>query len=155
MINLSATVTGAAITGLTSPTYGVTVDSSPVGNVNKSWVVTSLGGTQTGVTLHSISDPFTFSVRMPAALATVGVVDATGVYRAASRKNIYEFLTRKGMPPITGQAPQVGIGRHRYEIPAGSETASAIQLAAMLSFDIGVLTDIRNGLLDTLKTGVA
>jgi len=51
-------VTGGAQTGFTAPTYTLSVDTAPDIN-GKQHAVTALGGTQAGVTSHSVSNPFT------------------------------------------------------------------------------------------------
>ena len=62
-ISLTSPITGAAVTGLTSPTYTVAVDTPP-NTWSKQWAVTALGGTQTGVdTSSSASRPFTLTDR--------------------------------------------------------------------------------------------
>lgn len=50
-ISLTTPVTGAAQTGLTSPTYTHVVDTPP-NAYTKQYAVTALGGTQTGVDVH-------------------------------------------------------------------------------------------------------
>lgn len=55
---LTSPITGAAQTGFTSPTYTLTSDLAPDNN-GKQVAVTALGGTQVGVTTHSVAAPFT------------------------------------------------------------------------------------------------
>lgn len=154
-ISLSSPITGAAITGLTSPTFTVVQDVAPPLGVSKSWYVSALGGTQTGVSTHTIASPFTISWKHPATLAAPGVVGTDGAYRAPTRRNVYELITRKGAEPIVGQANRLNLIRTRFEIEAGVETADPEQLYAALSAHIGALTQIQNGIRDTLLTGAA
>lgn len=152
-IGLTSPVTGMAITGLTSPTYTVASDGNLPAGVSKGWYVTALGGTQTGVNVHSISCPFTVSWKNPANLAIPGVVDSTGVYRGASRKNHYELIVRKGAVPISGQAARICMMKITFDIEAGAETVSNAEILAMLSLGGGVLSQQVNGIADTLKSG--
>lgn len=152
-ISISSPVTGAAVTGLTSPTYTLVPDSVP--GVTKSWYVSALGGTQTGVTAHTIGAPFTQSWKAPASLYTPGVPDAIGIMRAPIRRNKYELITRKGGVPLIGQAARLNMVRTSFEVEAGVETADPAQLYAMLSLHIGTLTQIANGIRDTLLTGAS
>lgn len=153
MINLTSPVTGQAITGLTSPTYTLTSDGALPAGVSVGWYVSALGGTQTGVTAHSIASPFTISWKNPKTLVTPGIVDATGVYRAQARRNHYELLTRKGAVPISGQAPRMNFVKTTFDVEAGCETTSQNEIAAELSLHIGALTQMRDGILATLVSG--
>lgn len=152
-ISVSSPVTGAAITGLTSPTFSLVPDS--VIGVTKSWYVSALGGTQAGVTAHTIAAPFTLSWKAPAALYTPGTPDASGIMRSPVRRNKYELITRKGGVPLVGQAARLNVIRSAFEVEAGVETADPAQLYAMLSLHIGALTQIANGIRDTLLTGAS
>lgn len=63
-ITFPGTLTGAEQTGFTSPTYTTAADNAPDFNA-KQVAVTAVGGTQAGVTAHSVSSPF-FDVGMEA-----------------------------------------------------------------------------------------
>lgn len=152
-IALSSPVTGAAITGLTSPTYTVVPDSVP--GVTKSWYVSALGGTQTGVTPHSIASPFTISWKNPVSLVSPGVVDASGVLRSPIRRNRYELIVRKGGVPVSGQAARLSVVRVQFEVEAGVETNDPSQILAMLFAAFGATTQLLPGIKDTLTTGAA
>jgi len=65
--NLTSPVTGASQTGFTAPTYTLTVDTAPDVNA-KQWAVTALGGTQAGVSSHSVASPFTVTMFRPKVL---------------------------------------------------------------------------------------
>lgn len=156
-ISLASPVTGAAITGLTSPTYTFVQDTAPPVDqgVAKSWFVSQLGGTQTGVETHTIGSPFTVSWKHPKVLALPGVVDVSGVMRSPVKRNTYELITRKGGRPVVGQAQRLNMIRTAFSVEAGVETADPQQVLAMLSAHIGVLTQMANGIRDTLLTGAA
>jgi len=70
-ISYTNPVTGAAQTGLTSPTYTLVADIAPDVN-GRQWAVSALGGTQTGVRTHSASDPFTITVMRPKVFQSLG-----------------------------------------------------------------------------------
>ena len=101
--SITSPITGQAQTGLTSPTYTVVADTPP--NINaKQWVVTALGGTQTGAVAHTVSAPFSiamFRPQNPQVLAPVNPV--TGVLTKVPT-NTYKVITRKGVLPLAGQA---------------------------------------------------
>lgn len=152
-ISMPGTITGAAQTGLTSPTYTLLVDTPPDANAKQS-VVSALGGTQTAVDVHSVARPFTLSVFRPKVFSALGKVNpVTGVLSSVGR-NTYKVLTRKGVTPLAGQASQIAMVRSEIEIPAGADTADAANIRAMLSAHIGLLQSISAGLGDTTVNGV-
>jgi len=106
----SSPVTGGAQTGLTSPTYTITLDSAPDVNGTQH-AVTAFGGTQTGVRTHSISDPFTITATRPKNPRVLPSPNAvTGKYSAIPR-NTYSFIVRKGVNYAANQAPDLLIAR--------------------------------------------
>ena len=153
-MSISSPVTGGAQTGLTSPTYTLTVDTPPGGNA-KQYAVTALGGTQSGVdTTSSPARPFTVTVSRPPNLKQLGVVDpVTGVLRSVPR-NTYKVIVRKGVTPLAGQAPVVLNATLTLDIPAGAEIADAPNVCAALSLVIGSIDQISAGIGDTAVTGV-
>jgi len=152
-VSLSTPVTGAAQTGLTSPTYTLVTDVSPLPQ-GKQWVVSALGGTQAGVTTHSVSSPFTLNVTRPTQLRTLGAPNPiTGVISNVPM-NKYTLLVRKGVTILSGQAIQIGTIRVEISAPAGSDTADTPNLRAMCSAAIGALDQVSSGFGDTLVSGV-
>jgi hypothetical protein len=151
-ISVTSPITGAAQTGLTTPTYTLTVDTPPGPN-GKQNAVTALGGTQTGVLAHSVASPFTVSAFRPANLKSLQPVNpVTGVLRAVPM-NTYKVITRKGVLPLAGQASKVALIKTDLDIPAGADLADPLSLRAMLSAHIGLLTQISDALGTTVVTG--
>lgn len=151
--SLSSPVTGSAQTGFTSPTYTVSADTAP-NAASKQWAVTALGGTQTGVSVHSVSSPFTIMFGRPAVLKTLGTVNpTTGVITSVPR-NTYKQIVRKGMLPAANQVPAIGLFRVELEIPAGCDSYSAAEVRAMVSAGIGSLSQQSAGIGDTCVSGV-
>lgn len=146
-------ITGTAQTGLTSPTYTVTADTAPDINA-KQHAVTALGGTQTGVDVHSVAKPFTVTIFRPKNLKVLNVVNpVTGALDSVGR-NVYTILTRKGVLPLAGQANQVMIVRTVIEVPAGADTAEPEDIRACLSAHFGALSQQSSGIGDTVVSGV-
>jgi len=149
----SSPVTGAPQTGLTSPTYTLTSDSTPDGT-GKQHAVTAIGGTQTGVTLHAVSSPFTITFNRPKVLKALPLPDvATGIVRSVPR-NTYTFLTRKGVTPLAGQAAQTMIIRTEISVPAGADVADSANVRAAQSAHIGALWANSAGIGDTTINAV-
>lgn len=152
-MSLTSPVTGAAQTGLTSPTYTHSVDVAPTAE-GKQWAVTALGGTQTGVTIHSVASPFTFTVVKPKNFKFLGKPNpVTGVIAGIGR-NVWTALTRKGVLPLAGQPYQNLIIRTTIEVPAGADTADAPNIRAALSMHIGSLSQLSAGTGDTTVSGI-
>lgn len=151
-ISLSSPVTGATVTGLTNPTYSVTADQAP-NTHSKQWYVSAIGGTQTSVdSASTASKPWTFTFQRPASLKTLNAVDVTGVLRQVGY-NTYEYLMRRGILPLTGQAARVMNWRTQFPILVGSDTADSQNIRAAVSSYVGVLNQQASGLADTFVTG--
>lgn len=152
-IAFTSPITGAAQTGLTSPTYTLTTDIAPDVN-GKQWAITALGGTQTGVRSHSVSDPFTIAVfrpKIPASLPNPNPV--TGKYGPIP-KNRHSTVVRKGVNFAANQAPLVAVARVDIDIPAGSDAYDPANIRALYSALIGALSQQAAGYGDTAVTGI-
>lgn len=149
----SSPVTGGAQTGLTSPTYTLAVDSAPSIN-GKQYAVTALGGTQSGVTTHSVSSPFTLTFVRPAVFKPLGKANpVTNVINSVPR-NTYKLITRKGVIPLAGQPYQTMLITTSIDVPAGADIADAANLRAALSAHVGLLDQQSAGIGDTSVNGV-
>jgi hypothetical protein len=129
-------VTGSPQTGLTSPTYTLVADVAPAAH-GKQYYVSALGGTQTGVEINSISNPFTttfFKVASPKALPPV---NASGGLQSVP-KNVFKWNVRKGLEVVSGQPRQVGLFELSMTIPAGADVADPESIRAALSLLFGV-----------------
>lgn len=151
--SITSPVTGAAQTGLTSPTYTLTPDTAPTSQGKQS-AITALGGAQTGVSAHSVSSPFTVTFVKPAVLKVLGLVDAvTGVLRSVPR-NSYKIITRKGVIPLAGQSATNMVITTTIDVPAGADTADAPSVRAALSLHIGAIYQQSAGIGDTGVSGI-
>lgn len=151
---LTTPVTGGAQTGFTSPTYTIVSDTPPT-SAGKQYAVSALGGTQTGVdSSSSPSKPFTVTLERPAILRALPAVNgATGILPNVPR-NTYKVRVRKGVVPLSGQAPQVMLLTCTLDVPAGADVADAANVRAGLSLLVGALNQISASIGDTLVTGV-
>lgn len=145
--------TDVTITGFTSPTYTLTQDTAPSAN-GKQYTVSALGGTQTGVTVHSVGSPFTLSCFRPVSPKTLAAANPlSGVVRAVG-KNKYTLITRKGMTPYANAAIEVGTVRTEINIPAGTDTYDVANVKAAIAAHIMMLQSVADGLCTTVQTGV-
>jgi len=146
-------VTGAAQTGFTTPTYTITSDTSPDVNM-KQWAVTALGGTQTGVTTHSGSSPFTVNFVKPKVYKSLGKPNpVTGLIKNVP-KNPFKVISRKGVTPLAGQPIQIMPITTSIEVPAGADLADPANIRAALSLHIGMLQQVAAGLGDTTISNI-
>lgn len=150
---LSSPVTGGAQVGLTSPTYTLTTDVAPTVN-GRQYAVTALGGTQTNVRTHAVSDPFTVTLTRASVLKPLpGANPITGKYGSIP-KNTHTIVVRKGCNFAANQAPDVATARVYLDIPAGTDSYDAINLRAMCSLLAGIFAQISSGIGDTVATGI-
>lgn len=146
-------VTGAAVTGLTGPTYTLTTDVAPSIN-GKQYAVTALGGTQTGVDINTVSKPFSISFFRPAQLKVLPQANpVTGVVKNVPN-NTYKLITRKGAAPAANQNPIVARITTTIEVPAGADTYEPEDLRAMISAHFGVGWAQASGIADTIVSGI-
>lgn len=151
-INITSPVTGTAQTGLTSPTYTLASDIAPTPN-GKQQIVSALGGTQTGVAVHSVALPFSVSVFKPQVLKTLGQPNVNTGTISNIGKNSYKIITRKGVVSLVGQAPQICVITTEISVPAGADTNDLASIRAALSLHIGSLSQQSAGIGDTAGTG--
>ena len=146
-------VVGAAVTGLTTPTYTITVDVAPSIN-GKQYAVTALGGTQTNVDINTVSKPFSISFFRPSVLRTLPQANpVTGIIKNVPM-NTYKLITRKGAQPSANQAPMVARITTIIEVPAGTDTYEPEELRALISAHFGTGWAQASGIADTVVTGV-
>lgn len=152
-IALSSPVTGAGQTGLTNPTYTVVSDSSPNQQNGKQYAVSDLGGTQSGVEKHSISNPFTINFYRPAAWKQLGPVNpVTGTLGQIPRNQI-GVITRKGVEPIANHPRVPCVIRTTIDVPAGADIADPESVRAALSLHIGALSQMDSEFGDLAVVG--
>lgn len=151
--NPATPVTGAAVTGFTSPTYTIAADVAPSIN-GKQYAVTALGGTQTNVEVNSVSKPFTISFFRPAVLRTLPQANpVTGIIKNVPM-NTYKLITRKGAQPSVNQVNMTARITTVIEVPAGTDTYEPEDLKAMVSAHFGTGWAQASGIADTIVTGV-
>lgn len=149
----SSPITGATVSGLTTPTYTITADTPPSIN-GKQFAVTALGGTQTGVDVNSVSKPFAISFFRPAVLRTLPQANpVTGIVKNIP-VNTYKLITRKGATPSLNQVNLVARMTTIIEVPAGTDTYEPEELKAMISAHFGVGWSQASGIADTIVSGV-
>jgi hypothetical protein len=145
-------VTGAAVSGLTSPTYTLTADTAPSAN-GKQYAVTTLGGTQTGARTHSISSPFTMTFFKDPAPKQLPALNANGQLGSVPMVK-HRLVLRQGQLPLAAQAYKTAVCRVEWDQPAGADVADVVQQKAFVSILGGTLYANANEIYNTLSTGV-
>lgn len=149
--SLTTPVTGAAQTGLTTPTYTIALDASPTNA--RQYAVTALGGTQPGVTPSTVSSPFTSAFFRPVQYQQLGKPNPVTGLIAQVPRNTYKHITRKGVVPLAGQPVQNMVITTIYEIPAGADLADPVSVRACISLHHGSGSQAALGIGDTVVTG--
>lgn len=153
MFNPSSPVSGAAVTGFTSPTYTLTTDVAPSMN-GKQFAITALGGTQTNVDTNTVSKPFSVSFFRPAVLRGLPQANpVTGVIKNVPM-NTYKLITRKGAQPAASQNAITCRITTVIEVASGTETYEPEDVKAMISAHFGVGWAQASGIADTVISGV-
>jgi hypothetical protein len=129
-------VTGAPEVGLTLPTYTLVADVAPAAH-GKQYYVSALGGTQTGVEVNSLSNPFTMTFFKVASPKTLPAVNASGGLSSVP-KNVFKWNVRKGLEVLSGQPRQVGLFELSMSLPAGSDITDPESVRAAMSLLFGV-----------------
>lgn len=151
--NPSTPIIGAAQAGFTAPTYTLSTDVAPDVN-GKQHAVTALGGTQAGVTAHSVASPFTLTFVRPKSLKTLGNPNPVTGRLPSVPNNSYNLITRKGVTPLVNQPAKPMIIRTTFDIPAGADSYDAANVRAAISAHIGALWAQAAGIGDTAVSGV-
>jgi hypothetical protein len=146
-------VTGGAMSQFTTPTYTLSVDTAPAVN-GKQHAVTTLGGTQTGVRVHTVSDPFTVAMFRPLNPSVLPSPNATTGKYPSIPKNVYGQVTRKGVNYAANNAPAILIGRWSSEVPAGADAYDSANVRAYVSLFTGINWQQSQGLGDLLCNGI-
>lgn len=151
--NPTSPVTGAAVTGLTSPTYTLTTDVAP--NINgKQYAITALGGTQTDVEVNSVGKPFSLTFFRPQVLKVLPAANpVTGVVKNVP-VNTYKLITRKGAQPLANQANVVARITTTIDVPAGVDTYEPEEIRAMISCHFGAGYAEADDIASCVLTGV-
>jgi len=153
MGTIASPVTGAIVTGLTSPTYTLLPDTVAPGTSGIALYVSALGGTQTGVRGHTVSSPFAIAVYRPLSPKRLGNPNpATGKIPNIP-SNTTGFTIQKGVQVAADQPYSIMYAKGSFSVPAGSETYDAVNVAACMSMFGGVANANADSLFTSVKTG--
>lgn len=149
-------ITGGAQTGFTTPGYTVTLDNAPNASTGKQWSVSALTGTQAGVRVHAISDPFTVTFERPGVFKTLlnSLLNAiTGIYGNVPVNRWTGIRVRKGVNIAANNLPRIMQVDMQVTVPAGADSYDAANVRAAVSAAVGALNQVSAGLGDSLVSG--
>lgn len=152
-MNITSPITGAAQSGLTSPTYSVTEDRAPYPN-GKQWLVSACGGTQPGVSPNSLGKPFTISWFRPAVIkiVTVAIGSAFGLI-ANPPRNQWKLVVRKAMNINNLGGYAMGNATVTFDIPVGAIDTHEESVEALVSALMGALSQAPSQFVSDIKSG--
>jgi len=141
MTMFTSPITGGTVSAkLTSPTYSLTKTSSPQNNA-VTHLVTSLGGTQTDVVVHSADVSFSHRYIWPAIMKLVGAFKTDEVpvgHLTRWPTNRWIVATKKGTLCTPSGYADIVI-ETVVTVPAGAPSYGPQNIAAALSAHIGLL----------------
>lgn len=132
---LTSPITGSAQTGITSPTFTLTLDKFP-GNNGVQYAVTSVSGAGNG-TAHTADKPFTISFERPVNYRGTQVTPQGVTLSQARNKHV--IRVRKGAVAVTGQPAVLNHAELHVNLAAGVESVSPQEIRAMLSCLFGAV----------------
>lgn len=153
MFSPDTSITGATQSAFTTPTYTLAEDNLRPEPNTRQFVVTALGGTQTGVRAHTAGDPFSTLVRKGPYKPTPTPNPVTGAYGQIPLNRV-ELLTRKGMKIDAAGTIRVGNLRVILELPAGSESNDAVNIKALICYAFGLLNEESQDYADSAIAGI-
>lgn len=151
--SLTSPITGTAQTGFTAPTHTHIADVAPDVN-GKQVAVSALGGTQVGVAVSSMAQPFTITFTRPKVFRVLGKPNPTTGLIKDVPFNVSKLITRKGMLPLAGQPFANMQITTTFSVPAGADSVSPAEIRGALSAHIGALSQQSAGIGDSLISGV-
>jgi len=120
----------------------------------KQYAVTALGGTQAGVTSHTVASPFTLTMFRPKVLKLLQALNPiTGQLRSVP-VNTYKVITRKGVTPAVNQPAKPMVITTTIDLPAGADTYDAANVKAGLALHFGALSQQSAGVGDTVQSAI-
>lgn len=153
MVSLTSPVVGTAVTGLTSPTYTLASDTAPDASSGKQWVVTAIGGTQTGVAANSLLNPFTVTYTRPKTFKSLSAIDTASAGLVSLPRNEFSLLIRKGSIINSVSGRTVDMFRLSSGISPQSGYYTRNEVKAALSLLSGAIAANLDSLVDSMFDG--
>jgi len=144
--------TAAVTTGvLTSATYTFSADMAN-DTRSKVFVVSAAGGTQTGVTLHTVDAPKQFIVKRPAVFQQPSAFNTVSGRWGKVPKNVTRVIGRGSANVATGQTEIIPMSLD-IGVPAGAPSFDRANVEASVLMFIAALYDQKEELIQALYDG--
>lgn len=152
-MELSSPITGATQDLFTSPTYTLSSDTALESN-QKAYIVSAVGGTQSGVDAHSVGNPFQVVIQRPknVKLPTAAVLEAVG-FQGNAQVNEHKLITRKSATINSLGGSARILVETRFVVPVGAVETSPEEIQAALSAHIGALNQDATDWWDIISSG--
>jgi hypothetical protein len=121
---------------------------------SRQYVVTAVGGTQTGVRASSAGDPFTATIRKDKVYKTLPARNPVNGSYGNVPMNKTELLVRKGVYIDSDSTLRNANIRIIAELPAGCEVNDPANIRGLCSFALGLLAEEAADYGDSLVTGI-
>lgn len=153
-MTISLTGPTAAITagGLTAATYTFTADMASDLR-SKVYVVTAVGGTQSGVNTHTVDSPKQFIVKKPATFLQPSSYNVTTGRYGKVPKNVTRVIGRGSANVATGQVELIPMTLD-IGIPAGAFTFDRPNVEASVLMFLAALYDQKEEIVAALRDGL-
>lgn len=151
-INLAGPTAAITTNSLTAATYTFVADMAPDSRT-KAFVVSALGGTQTGVQAHSVDAPKQFLIRKPAQFLQPSAYNVTTGRYGKVPKNVTKCMFRGSAKVAANQWESVPI---TFEIgaPAGAASYDRANLEASIAASIAALWDQKEEIILAIYDGL-
>lgn len=130
-MSLTSPVTGAAQTGLTSPSFTLVAGSAPDTN-GRQYAVSAISVTPASTDVNTASRPFTITAWWPKLVKALQYIAGSG-RNVSVPMNVYKWVTRKGVTCHADLPPVIMLVTTTAEIPAGADTSDATAIRLALS----------------------
>lgn len=120
---------------------------------SKAFVVSALGGTQTGVNIHSVDAPKQFIVKKPAVFQQPSAYNVTTGRYGRVPKNVTRIIGRGSANVASGQVEIIPITLD-IGIPAGAMTYDRPNVEASVAMFIAALYDQKEEIITAIRDGL-
>jgi hypothetical protein len=123
-------------------------------SVQRAFTAESSGTFPATVTFHSVSSPFTFTVERPAQYRILGPVNPVTGKLGSVPRNVFTMRTRKGVTPLSGQAPVTMVIETKVSVPAGADAADPVNIRLALGVHAAEMNNLSTQLAEIFIDGV-
>lgn len=151
-INLTGPTAAVTSSMLTTATYSFTPDMANDAR-SKVFVVTALGGTQTGVTTHRVDKPKRFIIKRPLQYLQPSAYNQTSGKFGKVPNNVTRAIMQGAADVAANQSAPLNITAD-FSIPAGSASYDRANVEACVMAFIAALWDQKEEICQAIYDGI-